>query len=104
MARAVAIRADPRDVHETLRLLLQPPRSLCASTGPLSTPPLQGACAACHCQGPVIQGQLPWEHTWQCLRLLQYRASLCRRRLALHSVPLPPPGLSEPEPPNQLLL
>ena len=28
----------------------------------LSTPPLQGACAACHCQGPVIQGQLPWEN------------------------------------------
>ena len=25
----------------------------------LSTPPLPGACAARHCQGPVIQGQLP---------------------------------------------
>ena len=25
----------------------------------LSTPPLLGACAARHCQGPVIQGQLP---------------------------------------------
>ena len=23
-----------------------------------------GACAACHCQGPMIQGQLPWENTW----------------------------------------
>ena len=31
--RAAAISADPRDGHETLRLLLQPPRSLCASTG-----------------------------------------------------------------------
>ena len=30
-------------------------RSLC-------TPPLPGACAACHCQGPMIQGQLPWEN------------------------------------------
>ena len=30
----------------------------------LSTPPFPGACAACHCQGPVIQGQLPWENTW----------------------------------------
>ena len=31
-------------------------RSLC-------TPPLPGACAAHHCQGPVIQGQLPRENT-----------------------------------------
>ena len=28
----------------------------------LSTPPLLGACAARHCQDPVIQGQLPWEN------------------------------------------
>ena len=32
-ARAAAISADTRDGRETLRLLLQPPRSLCASTG-----------------------------------------------------------------------
>ena len=32
-SQAAAISADPRDGHETLRLLLQPPRSLCASTG-----------------------------------------------------------------------
>ena len=32
-ARAAAISADSRDGHETLRLLLQPPRSLCAITG-----------------------------------------------------------------------
>ena len=32
-ARAAAISADPRDGQETLRLLLPPPRSLCASTG-----------------------------------------------------------------------
>ena len=32
-ARAAAISSDTRDGHETLRLLLQPPRSLCASTG-----------------------------------------------------------------------
>ena len=30
----------------------------------LSTPPLPGACAARHCQGPVIQGQHPRESTW----------------------------------------
>ena len=29
----------------------------------LSTPPLLGACVDRHCQGPVIQGQLPWENT-----------------------------------------
>ena len=28
----------------------------------LSTPPLLGGCAAHHCQGPKIQGQLPWEN------------------------------------------
>ena len=28
----------------------------------LSTPPLPGACAARHCQGLVIQGQLPLEN------------------------------------------
>ena len=32
-ARATAINADPRDGHGMLRLLLQPSRSLCASTG-----------------------------------------------------------------------
>ena len=30
----------------------------------LSTPPLPGACAAGHCQGPVIRGQPPRENTW----------------------------------------
>ena len=32
-AQDVAISVDTRDGHEMLRLLLQPPRSLCASTG-----------------------------------------------------------------------
>ena len=32
-ARAVASSVEPRDRHETLRLLLPPPRSLCTSTG-----------------------------------------------------------------------
>ena len=38
------------------------------------------------------------------LRLVQHHAGLWRCKLTLHSVPLPPTGLSEPEPPNQLLL
>ena len=33
MGASTAISADPRDGHETLRLLLPPPRSLCVSTG-----------------------------------------------------------------------
>ena len=70
----------------------------------LSTPPLPGACAACHCQGPVIQGQLPQGEHMARLRLLQRHTALCRWRLAPHSVLLPRPGLSEAEPPDQLLL
>ena len=30
----------------------------------LSIPPVPEACAACHWQSPVIQGQLPQENTW----------------------------------------
>ena len=37
-------------------------------------------------------------------RQLQHNAGVCHHRLAPHSVPRPPPGLSEPEPSNQLLL
>ena len=37
-------------------------KSLCEHRS-LSTLPLLGACAACHCQGPMIQGQLPRENT-----------------------------------------
>ena len=38
------------------------------------------------------------------LRLVQLHAGLCHPKLAPHSVPLSPPGPSEPEPPKQLLL
>ena len=41
----------------------------------LSTPPLPGACAACHCQGPMIHGQLPQENT-------QCASSFCNVTLA----------------------
>ena len=69
----------------------------------LSTPPLPGAGAARHGQGPVIQGQLPQENT-------QHASGCCNVMLAsatagsprIHTPPSP--GLSEPEPPNQLLL
>ena len=54
--RAVAISSDTRDGHETLTLLLQPPRIPWASTGHYPHLPPQGACAAHHYQGAVIQG------------------------------------------------
>ena len=71
----------------------------------LSTPPLPGACAARHCQGPGIQGQLPRGRTHSAP---QAAATLCWPLLPqarpASSVLLPPPSLSEPEPPKQLLL
>ena len=70
----------------------------------LSTPPLPGACAARHSQGPVIQGQLPPENTWHASGCCNITPDSASAGSPLHSVPLPPPSLSEPEPPNQLLL
>ena len=61
-AQAVAISSEPRDGREKLRLLSLSPRILCASAGSTPAPP-PGACAAHHCQGPKIQGQLPWKNT-----------------------------------------
>ena len=58
----------------------------------LSTPPLPGACAARHCQGPVIQGQLPPGERMACLRLVQCHASLCCCRLTPHLYPSFPPA------------
>ena len=102
-AQAIAISADARDRHELLRLLLQSPRSLCESTGPYpycpSKEPVQPSLPGSRDPGTTSPG----EHTAR-LRLLQCHAGLCHRRLTLHSIHLPLPGLSEPEPPNQLLL
>ena len=102
-ARAVAISADPRDGHETLRLLLPPPRSLCASTGHSphhpSWEPVQPATTRvpwCRDNFPGRTHGMPQAGATSCWPLPpQARPA---------SVPLPPPGLSEPEPPNQLLL
>ena len=70
----------------------------------LSTPPLPGACAACHCQGPVIQGQLPRENARHASGCCNVTMPLPPQARPASSVPLPPPGLSEPESPKQLLL
>ena len=92
--QAVAISVDPKDGHEMLRLLLPPPRSLCASTGhsphlpswePVQ-PPLPGT------SDPGTTS--PGEHK-ACLRLVQHHDGLCRRRLTPHSVPLLPPRVSQ---------
>ena len=86
--RAVVISAGMRDGHETLRLLLQPPRSLCASTGYYPHLPSWDPCS------PPLPGYRDpgttslGEHTAR-LRLLQCHASCCRRKLAPHSIPFP---------------
>ena len=64
--------------------------------------PLPGACGACHCQGPKIQGQLcgrthstPQAVAMSCQPLpLQARPTIP----IMTTVPLPPPSLSEPDP------
>ena len=62
----------------------------------LSTPPLPGACAARHCQGPMIQRQLPRENA---RRALGWRdimpASAAAGSPLIHTPPLPPPPRTE---------
>ena len=61
----------------------------------LSTPPLPGDCAAHHCQGPVILGQLPWENTrctsGCCNVMLASAAAGSTRIPIITTVTLPPP-------------
>ena len=59
----------------------------------LSAPPLPGACAARHCQGPVIQGQLRGENarrTSGCCNVTP--ASAATGLLRIHTPPSPRPG------------
>ena len=74
-------------VQAQVTIHTSPPGSLCS-------PPLPGF------SDPGTTS--PAEHTGR-LRLLQCHANLCHHRLAQQSVPLPPPGLSQPESLNQLL-
>ena len=70
----------------------------------LSTPPLPVACAARHCQGPGIRGQLPRENALRASGCCNVTTPLPPQARPASSVPLPPRGLGEPEPLKQLLL
>ena len=60
---------NPRSQHGPQRWAWDTKAAAAATKKPvckhrsLSIPPLLGPCAARHCQGPVIQGQLPGENT-----------------------------------------
>ena len=69
----------------------------------LSIPPLLGACAARHCQAPVIQGQLTRENTRRASGWCNVMPASAATGSPRKHTP-PSPGLSEPEPPKQLLL
>ena len=58
----------------------------------LSTPPLPGACAARHCQGPMIQGQLSRENT----RRASGRCNIMLASAAAGSPCIPYPSLPPP--------
>ena len=104
--RAMTISSDPRDRREMLTLPLLPTEILCANTGYYPLP--QGACAARHCQGPEIQGQIPRENTWHasgCCNVMLASAITGSHRIPIMTiVPLPLLSLSEQESLNQLLL
>ena len=58
----------------------------------LSTPPLPGACAARHCQGPMIQGQLPRENaqrTSGCYNIMPASAATGSPRIRTPPSPRP---------------
>ena len=59
--RAVAISADMRRAWNAKAAAAATKKPVCKHRS-LSTPPLPGGCAAQHCQGPMIQGQLPQEN------------------------------------------
>ena len=64
----------------------------------LSTPPLLGACAARHCQGPVIQGQLPRENARRASGWCN--VTVASARAPESAAPLTPSRLSEQQTPS----
>ena len=103
-AQATAISMDTRDGHETLRLLLQPPRSLCASTGHYPHLPCWETVQPATARVPGSRDNFPGRtHGTP-----QAAATSCRtlppQACPALRTPPSPTGLSEPEPLNQSLL
>ena len=88
-AWATDISVDTRDGHETLTLLLQPPRILCASTGHYPHSPSWEHVQPTTDKVPWSTDSFPGRTHDVPLRLLQNYAGLCCHRLTLHSTPLP---------------
>ena len=91
-----------RFLHRGLVLTItHQPEMLSATDTPVA------ACTACHCQGPVIQGQLPRENTqWAsgCCNVMSDSAAPGMPCIPIMTtVPFPIPRLSEQGSPNQLL-
>ena len=103
-ARAAAISTDPRDRRETLRLLLPPPRSLCASAGHSPHRPFWEPVQPATARVPGSRDNIPGRtHCAPQAGATSRRPRPPQARPA-SSVPLPPRSLGEPEPPKQLLL
>ena len=102
----MAITLNPRDGHELITLLRLPARILDAMTG--HYPHTPGVCEASHCQGPVIQGQVPrenTEHASGCCKITPASAASGSPRIPIMTtIPLPTPRLSEQKSLNQPLL
>ena len=108
MSRSYQLGHQRQDGHETLKLLLQPPRILCASTGHNpqchQEEPVQPTTA----RVPVSQGQLPQETTRGasgcCNIMLVSTAAGSPHIPIIITMPLPLPSLSEPKLLNQPLI
>ena len=99
-----AISVDPRDGQETLRLLLPPPRSLCASTGHSPHRPSRQPVQPATARVPGSRDNFPGRTQGTPQAGATSRRPRPPQARPASSIPLPPPGLSEPEPPKQLLL
>ena len=103
-AQAAANSSDHRDRHEMLSLLLLTARILCASTGHYPHTPRS------LCRTPLPGSQDPGttslgEHTVHLRQLQRHTSLYCSPCIPIiTTIRRPPPGLSEQEPPHQLLL
>ena len=100
--QAAAIDVDPRDGHETLRLLPPPPRNLCASIGHYPHLPFRERVQPTDARVPRSRDNFPRR-----THSVPQAGATSLRPLPLQSHPAlrtpPSPWLSKPEPPNQLI-